>query len=56
MKKDFNESELRDMIAHWVEPWKVPERLKVVTDTTDFFNVDYDDVAVLGGRPYFIRN
>ncbi len=56
MKKDFSESEVRDMIARWVEPWKVPERPKVVTDTTDFFCVDYDDVAVLGGRPYFIRN
>jgi len=25
-------------------------------DTTDFFSVDYDDVVVLGGVPYLVRN
>lgn len=34
----------------------MPKRLKVITDTSDFFKVDYDDVVVLEDRPYLIRN
>ncbi len=48
--------ELKDMIAHYVGPQRVPGKLRVITDTSDFFRVDYDDVVILDGRPYFIRN
>jgi hypothetical protein len=34
----------------------VPKKLKVITDTSDFFKVDYGDVVILGDRPYLIRN
>lgn len=34
----------------------MPKKLKVITDTSDFFKVDYDDVVVLEDRPYLIRN
>jgi hypothetical protein len=37
-------------------PQRVPKQINVHTDTTDFFRIDYDDVAILGGRPYLIRN
>jgi hypothetical protein len=47
---------LRDMIARRAGPDKVPKQLRVITDTSDFFRVDYDDVVILEGRPYFIRN
>ncbi len=50
------ESELRDLIARWAGADRVPRRLRVVSDTSDFFRVDYDDVVILAGRPYFIRN
>ncbi|MFO7965259.1 MAG: serine/threonine-protein kinase [Desulfobacterales bacterium] len=30
--------------------------LRVHTDTTDFFAIDYGDVVLLGGRPYLVRN
>ncbi len=64
MKKDsltgqgqlLGEPELRDMISRWVEPHRVPKKPRIVTDTSDFFKVDYDDVVILGNRPYFIRN
>jgi serine/threonine protein kinase len=49
-------SELKDMIARWAGIEKTPKRLKVITDTSDFFRVDYDDVVVLENHPYFVRN
>jgi len=49
-------SRLREMIAQWVQPGKVPKQPRIVTDTSDFFRVDYDDVLMLGETPYFIRN
>jgi len=52
----FNEIELREMIARWVEPGRVPKIPRVVTDTSDFFKVDYDDVVIFDNRPYFVRN
>ncbi|MBI4682410.1 MAG: hypothetical protein HY757_04830 [Nitrospirae bacterium] len=44
------------MIANCVDPARVPKRINIITDTSDFFRVDYDDVVILNGRPYFIRN
>ncbi|HDH12714.1 MAG TPA: hypothetical protein ENG83_11070 [Nitrospirae bacterium] len=44
------------MIARYLPPERVPKKVKVITDTSDFFRVDYDDVVVLDGRPYLIRN
>ena len=35
-----DKQELKDMIACWAGPEKVPDRLKIVTDTSDFFKVD----------------
>jgi hypothetical protein len=54
--KDLNESELRDMIARWVEPHRVPKRPRIATDTSDFFKVDYDDVVIFDSHPYLVRN
>jgi hypothetical protein len=31
-------------------------RFRILTDTTDFFRVEYGDVVVLGVRPYLIRH
>ncbi|HYA14137.1 MAG TPA: hypothetical protein VEF33_07340 [Syntrophales bacterium] len=52
----FSEPDLAEMITRWVGPDRVPKGLRVVTDTSDFFRVDYDDVVVLDNHPYFIRN
>src|SRR5512139_3446975 len=51
----FTERELRGMIRKWVPPDRVPKKVRI-KDTSDFFRVDYDDVVVLGGVPYFVRN
>ena len=34
-------SELKEMIARWAGIEKTPDRPKVITDTSDFFRVDY---------------
>ena len=51
----YTEKELLRMIRQWVTRERVPKRVKI-KDTSDFFRVDYDDVVVLGGIPYFVRN
>lgn len=51
----YTEKELLLLIRKWVPRERVPKRVKV-KDTADFFRVDYDDVVVLDGIPYFVRN
>jgi hypothetical protein len=51
----FTEKKLLRMIRHWLPRERVPKRV-FIKDTSDFFRVDYDDVVVLQGVPYFVRN
>ncbi len=51
----YTGKELLRMIRKWVPRDRVPKRVRV-KDTADFFRVDYDDVVVLDGVPYFVRN
>ena len=37
-------------------PERVPKQLNGIADTSDFYRLDYDDVVILGDRPYLIRN
>lgn len=52
----YARSDLIDLVCRWLEPKRVPQRLRVYTDTSDFYQVDYDDVVILDDRPYLIRN
>jgi hypothetical protein len=52
----FSHSELRNLIVSRVGEGKAPSSVQVITDTTNFMQVDYGDVALLAGRPYLIRN
>jgi hypothetical protein len=61
MAKDENEinfsaEKLKEMIAACVGAEKVPKQVSIHTDTSDFYRIDYDDVVILGGRPYLVRN
>jgi len=49
-------SQLQEMIASYLGADNVPKRFKIITDTSDFFRVDYNDVVILGGTPYLMRN
>ncbi len=52
----FSKDELREMIVRHLGADRVPRTIRVVTDTSDFFRVDYDDVVMFGERPYLCRN
>jgi hypothetical protein len=52
---DFTEKELLRMIRRWIPREQAPKRVRI-KDTADFFRVDYDDVVVLDGVPYLVRN
>jgi hypothetical protein len=54
--RSYSPGELRDMVALRLGPEHVPRTLTVLTDTTDFFRVEYGNVLVLEGTPYVIRN
>lgn len=51
-----SQEKLRQLVSQWVPSRKVPPRFRIHTDTSDFFRVEYDDVVLLDGRPYFIRH
>lgn len=51
----YTEEELLEMVRRWLPPERVPGRARI-KDTLDFFRVDYDDIVVLGGVPYLVRN
>src|SRR4030042_7218796 len=55
-KKQFSINDLRDRIARYMGPERVPKQINVIADTSDFYRVDYDDIVILGNRPYLIRN
>ncbi len=52
----FSCNELKEKIAHWLGPDRVPKQLNIITDTSDFYRVDYDDVVIFGDKPYLVRN
>jgi serine/threonine protein kinase len=51
-----SQNTLRQMISRWVPPHRVPRSFRIHNDTSDFFRVEYDDVVILNGKPYFIRH
>jgi hypothetical protein len=52
---EYSEKELLRMIRKWLPKDRVPKRVRI-KDTADYFRVDYDDVVVLEGVPYLVRN
>jgi hypothetical protein len=56
MTEFFSQDDLREMASHWLPHHKIPSRFRIHKDTTNFFGVEYDDVVVLGGKPYLIRH
>jgi hypothetical protein len=55
-KKQFSLDEIKERVSRCLGPDRVQKRYNIITDTTDFFRVDYDDVVILGNKPYLIRN
>ncbi|MDD3815201.1 MAG: serine/threonine protein kinase [Desulfocapsaceae bacterium] len=51
----LNETTVRKLIARHGGADRVPRRFKLITDTSDFFRVEYNDVVILGGVPYWVK-
>lgn len=51
----YSQDDLLQMIRKWVPEERVPRRVRI-KDTSDYFRVDYDDVVILEGIPYLVRN
>ncbi|MDH5657133.1 MAG: hypothetical protein OEZ34_14565 [Spirochaetia bacterium] len=56
MKYNYTENKLKEMISQYVDPLRIPKKLKIITDTSNFFQMDYNDVLILEDRAFLIRN
>ena len=50
----YSVEQLKGLIAEKLGSRFVPQRFKIITDTSDFFKVDYNDVCELDGIPYLM--
>jgi len=55
-KEEYTQEDLREMISSCLAPSRVPEKVRIITDTSNFIMVEFDDVVILNGRPYLIRH
>lgn len=53
--QSLEKTAVRELIAAYAGPERVPKRFKVITDTSDFFRVEYNDVVILGDVPYWVK-
>lgn len=51
----FSKDDIRDLIAARDGADRVPKKFKVISDTSDFFRIDYNDVVLLGDRPFWAK-
>ena len=51
-----SQEDLRQMVSLRLPPYQVPRHFRILTDTTDFFHVEYNDVVILAETPYLIRH
>jgi hypothetical protein len=54
--KTISKEDAKALIARRKGRDGVPKKFNVITDTSDFFRVEYDDVLFLEDRPYWIRS
>ena len=52
----ISQEKIRQMASRWLVPSQDTHPLRIHTDTTDFFSLEYGDVVVLGGKPYLVRH
>ena len=53
---NFDRQEIRSRAARWMPNLTEDQSLRIVTDTTEFFDVGFNDIVVLDGRPFLVRN
>jgi serine/threonine protein kinase len=47
---------LRDLAAQWLEPSRIPKKFRIITDTSEFIRIEYDDIVVLDNSPFLIQH
>jgi serine/threonine protein kinase len=52
----YDQNGLKEKIAQYIPRDRVPKTIRIKTDTTDFFRINYNDVLLLDERMYLIRN
>ena len=56
MTESFSQNSLREMASNWLPQHRIPRHFRIHRDTSNIFRVEYDDVVILGGKPYLIRH
>jgi hypothetical protein len=51
----FSRNDIIDLITAYAGPERLPGRFKIITDTSDFYRVDYNDVVLLAGRAFWVK-
>jgi len=46
---------VRRLIAAHAGVENIPSKLKIITDTSDFSRIEYNDVLLLGNKPYWVK-
>lgn len=52
----YTQQGLRDLASQWLDPSRFPKSFRIITDTSEFIRVEYDDIVVLNGRPFLMRH
>ncbi|MDH3327999.1 MAG: serine/threonine-protein kinase [Desulfobulbaceae bacterium] len=53
--KNISKEEIRRLIAEKTGSKRIPDKFSILTDTSDFFRVDYNDVLLLENNMYWIK-
>ncbi|MFQ3573631.1 MAG: hypothetical protein SNJ53_03255 [Thermodesulfovibrionales bacterium] len=48
--------EILDLLKLTIPKEHIPKNLNIITDTTNFFSINYGDIVLLDNRPYLIRH
>lgn len=50
-----SDDEVRRLIAAHAGTEHIPQKFRIITDTSDFSRIEYNDVVILGGKPYWVK-
>ena len=56
MGGELSREQLHEMASRWTARPPKPGELRIVTDTSDFFRLEFGDVLLLQGNPYLMRH
>jgi hypothetical protein len=51
----ISDDTVRRLIGEYAGVELIPKRFKIITDTSDFSRIEYNDVVILGGKPYWVK-